>query len=509
MNMEHATKECANAYKIFPNIHDEGADKFHDGECAYQCKLELDYTCFKIHAPQTWQHDEGILPIHIFEKKMSDKWKMVLNNNDFAWPYDYDAFLDFNMAFWVKSLDHFILHWQSNKDEEFEYIGIEWSADYDLQIPDDEYTQNRLFYSILIHSPLSSINYEFISYSKPSNKLYKTIKWIHSDLPRATFKPQQPWLRSDGADIVPVRISRPTSSIDAIYDFYINIMESTLVHYTTSNIAMESESKMSMGTRTMFILLKDTAIELQFVERPNYYTTPDFTLKKFENMLIETHDTIITSPYCGQDRWFDNHYAYSTWTIPGLLDRVMAKLKDRGIVYRLFKSPYDHSSIYAKKNLDYYGVDSGYGMSIVEPTGQTFQVGGYLTDPYAQRFSPVGNPQWCYEPCPGGLLEGKIDPERVWFDPDDDYVAPDNIQEVDDEGDPLDEWTEEDNDPDYKQLMVEHEILNDNNNMHWIHGIGMIIPMLMCMLIFVSYKYGNDNEKHLDSHEYSPLIQQQ
>eukprot|EP01083_Nonionella_stella_P242617 846133_1 len=83
-------RECKNGYNIFPYIHDEGANKFQDGLCAYQwcvfvclikyrlylqnivyihSKLQLPDTCFAVHAPQTMQHDEGLLSIHILEKK--------------------------------------------------------------------------------------------------------------------------------------------------------------------------------------------------------------------------------------------------------------------------------------------------------------------------------------------------------------------------------------------------------------------------------------------------------
>ena len=64
--------------------------------------------------------------------------------------------------------------------------------------------------------------------------------------------------------------------------------------------------------------LLDTHIEMQFIQRPVTATYGAFTLEKYENLLMETHETII-SPFCGQDRWMDNHYAYSTWTIPGLM----------------------------------------------------------------------------------------------------------------------------------------------------------------------------------------------
>eukprot|EP01084_Bolivina_argentea_P196159 336317_1 len=157
-------RECENYYKIFPDIHDEGADKFHDGECAYQCKLELPYSCFRIHAPQTYQFDEGLLYVDTFEKKMSEKWHYALRNDH---PLDYDIFFDFNMAFWVQSLDEYILHWTSNTDINLEYFGIEWYY-FDANIHHNDY-QNSKFYSILLHSPSSAANFEFISFTPPSD----------------------------------------------------------------------------------------------------------------------------------------------------------------------------------------------------------------------------------------------------------------------------------------------------------------------------------------------------
>ena len=38
-----SNREIASAYNIFPYIHDEGATKFHNGECAYQCKVEIHF----------------------------------------------------------------------------------------------------------------------------------------------------------------------------------------------------------------------------------------------------------------------------------------------------------------------------------------------------------------------------------------------------------------------------------------------------------------------------------
>eukprot|EP01084_Bolivina_argentea_P310216 536766_1 len=105
VDQHDSARECQNYYHIFPEIHDEGASKFHDGECAHQCKLELPYSCFKIHAPQTYLYDEGLLYIDTFETKVSEKWKFAL---DATHPLDYDAFFDYNIAFWVQSLDQYI-----------------------------------------------------------------------------------------------------------------------------------------------------------------------------------------------------------------------------------------------------------------------------------------------------------------------------------------------------------------------------------------------------------------
>ena len=502
-------RECANFYKIFPYIHDEGADKFHDGECAYQCKLELNDTCFKIHAPQTWQHDEGILPVHIFERKMSMKWDYVLNDE---YPYDYDTFLDFNMAFWVQSLDDYMMHWHRDNDNNFdlEYIGIKWSPDWDLQINDEEYTQNQKFYSILVHSPESSINFEFISYKKPKHKFVKHIKWINSDIPRSTFKLMTPWDRKDNAQIVPVRISRATSSIDKIYNFYTSIMEANLINFAVSDKPVEKDSNMKIKTKSMFLALQNTKIELQFVERPNYYTTSDFSLIDYENMLKETHDTIITSPYCGVDRHLDNHYAYSTWTVDGLMDRIKYRLDENKLTYRIWKAPYDKSSYSARANLEAYGKDVAFGITAIEPTGQSISIGGYINDVNAQRFTPVGNAQWCYEPCPGGLKEGWIDPKRKYVDllmSDDDYIAPDNIYGDDDGGMVLFKQ-------DIKRVSIKRNgsyplIAKFGIGFVFIIGVGFVL--FDCAWIFIyAYQFLKEwrMENDSDMCEYSMIVQE-
>ena len=288
LSSSNSQRDCANAFRIFPDIKDQGATKFHDGECAYQCKLELPFSCFKLHAPQT-RFDEGLLHTKTLENTVSEKWQSVMSGN-----LRYEPFFDYNMAFWVQSLDDFIAHWQSDEDTEsaLEYIGIRWTLPSELSEDIDSD-----WFSILVHSADSQINFEFMSSTKPS--LYDDVQWITDDIPRCTFKgmAEYPWNRIDEATIVPVRISRATSDTNKMHDFYTNIFEAEGLY-----------SVDALDSKTIFFHLPETQIELQFTQRSPALTYGSFTVEQYESLLMETHDSIITSAYCGQDRWMDNHF---------------------------------------------------------------------------------------------------------------------------------------------------------------------------------------------------------
>ena len=338
-------RDCESAFLIFPEIEREDTSKFHDGECAYQCKLELPFSCFKLHAPQT-QYDEGLLHIETLEHIVSEKWKSVMNGN-----LKYDPFFDYNMAFWVQSLDDFITHWQS-QDIDLEYFGIQWELPSDLSINlDDASYLNNEWYSILIHPPHSSSSFEFISFSRPS--FYDDIRWIKQDIPRCTFQSQlspsnTPWTRSDGATIVPLRISRATSDMNKIRNFYSNVLGANLLFVAASG-----------DDNAVFLTLPDSDIELQFVQRSpsDSLDSASFDIAKYEELLVETHESIMTSPFCGQSRWMDNHFEYSTWTQPGLLDVIYLNLQQIGTLYHVTKSDTEHVSEHTRAALDGIGFE--------------------------------------------------------------------------------------------------------------------------------------------------------
>ena len=194
----NAHRDYYHSQHIFP--HSTKVNSIHEvGKCTNGMKLQFENICFELHSLETSQREEGLLAVDILEKKISKKWKNVMDRNS---KFQFDTFLDFSIAFFVDSLDEYITKWEAfnrqitGTQEELEYIGIEWYMpnDYDLAINDTVHSINSdelqwiPFYSLLIHSPSSAITYEFLSYVPPSDENYKKINWIQSDIQRATFK---------------------------------------------------------------------------------------------------------------------------------------------------------------------------------------------------------------------------------------------------------------------------------------------------------------------------------
>ena len=306
-------RDYDNAYRIFPFLATSDTSAFDQGRCAYGMKVETPDTCFKIHAPTTWEHDPGLLDVGIVEAKIAQKWRHVLSAEPGT--FNFDAFLDSSMAFWVDSLDAYLSHWESS-DVALEFVGIEWhyALDTDLQISAAEFRDNR-FYSLLVHSPGSAMHFEFMAFVPPSAELNVDVQWISSTLPRATFLAQSepfPWNRPDSATIVPVRISQAVTDVAIMVDFYTDVMEAEVLFATQTKDALNGDA---IDTQTVFVQALDTQIEIQFVQRPEWYTAGDFSLATYEALLRGSHEEVITTPYCGIDRWFDNHFGFTTWTV--------------------------------------------------------------------------------------------------------------------------------------------------------------------------------------------------
>ena len=173
-----------------------------------------------------------------------------------------------------------------------------------------------------------------------------------------------------------------------------------------------------METQTIFVAAPETQIELQFVERASSYTHGDLSLKQYEELLGETHSAVITTPFCGIDRWFDNHYGLTTWTHDGYMDRVLSKLKQRREKYRLYQIPFQHSDADGRVNLDELDKDSVYILFAFEPSGQAIQLMGDCVETEFVMDVPTWNVQWCRTECPAGMEEGTVDQQLAYADTD-------------------------------------------------------------------------------------------
>lgn len=171
-------------------------------------------------------------------------------------------------------------------------------------------------------------------------------------------------------------------------------------------------------TKTIFLQLPQTQIELQFTQRPASMTYGDMSLAKYEGLLLETHDSILTSPYCGQDRWMDNHFAFETYVIPGLMDDIYHKLLANNIKFTVHKNVKEHTSDYLKHQLDLIEYDGEYtfGLWIIAPNGQSIKMGGVISEPSVAMYAGTNDPQWCEHECHWGLQKGLVDPNHIYVE---------------------------------------------------------------------------------------------
>ena len=134
---------------------------------------------------------------------------------------------------------------------------------------------------------------------------------------------------------------------------------------------------------------------------------------------METHQSIVTSPFCGIDRWMDNHYGFSSWNTPGYFERVLGKLTEKGMKYRIYKSLIEHASEGSRNKLEDYNKTEAYMTFIWEPTGQTIQLGGDIDNEEFTNQIPVWSAQWCHRDCGNHLAEGRVDKKRIYVDLED------------------------------------------------------------------------------------------
>lgn len=108
-----------------------------------------------------------------------------------------------------------------------------------------------------------------------------------------------------GDYIIPLSVNRAASSsaMAKIEDFYVAGMGTTKSH----------DSMEANGVVKKCFLWPGATVEICYTQRAVDATKGSFTVSKFEDMLNTVHKNILGStPFCGQDKWWDNHYAIDT-----------------------------------------------------------------------------------------------------------------------------------------------------------------------------------------------------
>lgn len=98
------------------------------------------------------------------------------------------------------------------------------------------------------------------------------------------------------------------------------------------------------------------------------------------------------------------------------MGRIHSNLKMEGIKYRATKNPIIRASEYTKSQLEQIGYSGDYvfGLWVMEPTGQTVQVGGVLSDEEVAEKAPLWDSNWCEHECDFGLVKGIVDPAHIY-----------------------------------------------------------------------------------------------
>eukprot|EP01084_Bolivina_argentea_P085638 154800_1 len=267
-----------------------------------------------------------------------------------------------------------------------------------------------------------------MSFIKPDLSKYININVQFTQINeiRATFltysESDYPWNRIDGATIVPIKLSFGCSNIKQHIEFYTNVMEAKLL-YAQYNIISDIDG---VSISYAFLQSINDQLEIEFVERPIDYTFGKFTVETYQQLLTNTHNDRISSPTCGLDRWMDNHYGFNTLKLGAdypqhydYMDRVLNRLIDRKLKYRLYLTPYQFESPAGKYWLEKYNKPGMYTLYVFDVNGQAIQMLGIFFHYQFYFDVPMYNKQWCYVPCGDNQQQGMFDPAKIYFEKED------------------------------------------------------------------------------------------
>jgi len=216
----------------------------------------------------------------------------------------YDAFMDYNVVFSTSGLANYKNAFQADG---VKYLEGTWTS------PD-----GTSYDSVIVQVAGTQMILELVQQSSltEGERTFKALSLEQrvptSALPSISASaPESKGLRgvsssSVGAYIVPLVVNRAASasSMAQLEEFYVSGMGTTKTHDETTD-----------GVVKKCFLWTGATVHICFTQRSDDATKGAWKVSDFETMLNTVHYNLVWGhPFCGMDKWEDNHYAIDSMT---------------------------------------------------------------------------------------------------------------------------------------------------------------------------------------------------
>jgi hypothetical protein len=201
----------------------------------------------------------------------------------------FDSFMDFNAQFYTPALATYV---KAFEDDDVPLYKTSWTY------------EKQTWTSVFIHVPNTQLTIELIQ-DVELDGVTET-----SEIPRIgakSYAVAKAVTTSPSSKIVTsLAVNRAVSSatFKKLDDFYVTGMKTEKVDVAESG-----------DVSRVCYLWTGASVNICFYNRPGTATKGDWKVSDFESMLNTVHSNILgKNPLCGEDKWFDNHYAIDSRT---------------------------------------------------------------------------------------------------------------------------------------------------------------------------------------------------
>jgi len=249
----------------------------------------------------------------------------------------YDSFMDYSLVLYAASLDHYVAAFEA---DHVPHLMLQWNDD-----------MGQLWFSLIVQVAKSQLVLELVSSDMPNSASAHMIEDDLQRLPASIFASADVHAKPLGV-VTPLAVSRATSSMEAVQDFYVNDLFSTVNHtQSVGDIAMKA------------YLMPGASALMRFIQRPSSATAPGFTVADLEAAKHAAHRMAMDDEFCGVDKWIDNHVALDQSMYK--LDAFKANFDSHNIKYHVFGDCTNSTK-----------PGPGTNMYVVDPTGDSVQLDG-------------------------------------------------------------------------------------------------------------------------------------